>query len=71
MLLHIERLSPNVLLCLFDGEINSVAIHQKPETLHCGLDTDGQIPPILLLQDLARQPGDRTRVASAVGLSTL
>lgn len=37
-LLRMERLSPNVLLCLFAGEIKTVDIHQKPETLHFGLD---------------------------------
>jgi hypothetical protein len=44
-LLRMERLSPDVLLCLFDGEIDSVAVHQKPEMLHSGLDMDEQIPP--------------------------
>lgn len=43
--LRADRLSPDVMLCLFDGAINSVAIQQKPETLHCGLDQDGTIPP--------------------------
>jgi hypothetical protein len=32
------RLSPNVLMCLFDGEITDVTIHQKVETLHFGLE---------------------------------
>jgi hypothetical protein len=45
VLLRMERISPDVLLCLFDGEIDSVAVHQKPEMLHSGLDKDEQIPP--------------------------
>jgi len=45
-LLRMDRLSPNVLICLFDGEVNSVAIHQKPETLHFGLDKNTQPPPV-------------------------
>lgn len=36
-LLRMERLSPNVLLCLFDGVCKTVDIHQKPEGLHYGL----------------------------------
>lgn len=44
-LLRSESLSPNVLLCLFEGEIQSVALSLKPETLHFGLDEDGHIPP--------------------------
>ena len=39
-LLRQDRLSANVLICLFDGEIKTVDIHQKPETLHFGLDSD-------------------------------
>ena len=41
-LLRMERLSANVLICLFKGEIKTVDIHQKPETLHFGLDWDDE-----------------------------
>ncbi|HBE21082.1 MAG TPA: hypothetical protein DEG17_05480 [Cyanobacteria bacterium UBA11149] len=41
-LLRMERLSANVLICLFKGEIKTVDIHQKPETLHFGLDSDDE-----------------------------
>jgi hypothetical protein len=41
-LLRKERLSAGVLLCLFAGEIARVDIHQKPETLHFGLDESSQ-----------------------------
>jgi hypothetical protein len=41
-LLRMERLSANVLICLFKGEIKTVDIHQKPETLHFGLDLDDE-----------------------------
>lgn len=41
-LLRMERLSENVLLCLFGGEVKRVDIYQKPETLHFGFkDEDG------------------------------
>ena len=36
--LRMERLSPNVLLCLFEGDAVAVDIHQKPEMLHLGFD---------------------------------
>lgn len=35
-LLRMERLSKNVLLCVFAGKVAMVDIHQKPESLHCG-----------------------------------
>jgi len=37
-LLRMERLSTNVLICLFEGEIQEVDIHQSPETIHFGFD---------------------------------
>ncbi len=33
-----EKLSANVLLCLFEGGIEEVDMYQKPESLHFGLD---------------------------------
>jgi hypothetical protein len=46
-LLRMERLSADVLICLFEGEIKRVEIQQKPETLHFGLDshTKNETPP--------------------------
>lgn len=35
-LLRMERLSKNVLLCLFAGRLAAVDFQQKPETLHFG-----------------------------------
>ena len=35
-----ETLSPNVLLCLFEGELQTVSFSLKPEALHFGLDGD-------------------------------
>ncbi|MBC6423640.1 MAG: hypothetical protein GDA38_20580 [Hormoscilla sp. SP12CHS1] len=40
-LLRMDRLSANVLICLFEGEVADVDIHQKPETIHFGLDKNG------------------------------
>jgi hypothetical protein len=37
-MLRMERLSPNVLLCMFAGNIQTVDIHQKPEALHFGFN---------------------------------
>lgn len=37
-MVRMERLAPNVLICLFEGETRTVEIHQKPETLHFGFD---------------------------------
>jgi hypothetical protein len=37
-LLRMDHLSDDVLLCLFDGEVKSVRIHEEPEVLHFGFD---------------------------------
>lgn len=37
-LIRREKLSDNVLLCIFEGMIEEVDMYQKPETLHFGLD---------------------------------
>ncbi len=37
-LLRMDRLSPNILICLFDGDLKTVDIHRKPEMLHFGFD---------------------------------
>ena len=53
-LLRMARLSANVLLCLFEGVVQTVDLHLKPETLHFGLDKpegDDSIP----WRDQARQ----------------
>lgn len=36
-MLRMERLSSNVLLCLFAGDVNVIDVHQKPEALHFGV----------------------------------
>jgi hypothetical protein len=41
---RMDRLSANVLLCLFVGQVSSVAISLKPETLHFGLDGSAGAP---------------------------
>ncbi|WP_372089125.1 hypothetical protein P7L66_23215 [Tistrella mobilis] len=40
--LRFERLSNDVLLCLFEGEVKMITIHEPPAQLHCGVEWDGQ-----------------------------
>ena len=37
-ILRMDRLSPNVLLVLFQGEVKVVDIHEKPEAVHFGVE---------------------------------
>jgi hypothetical protein len=43
--LRLDRLSDNVLLCLFAGEVTTVSLHLKPEDLHFGIDTPDKEHP--------------------------
>lgn len=36
--LRMDRLSADCILCIFDGVVKQVAIHEPPEQLHCGIE---------------------------------
>lgn len=40
-ILRMEHLGPNTLICLVDGDIEQIDIHEAPESLHYGLDSFG------------------------------
>jgi len=42
--LRMEKLAPDVLICLFKGEVKTVDIHQTPEGMHFGLDAPSGEP---------------------------
>jgi hypothetical protein len=68
-LLRMERLSADVLICLFAGETARVEIHQKPETLHFGLDahTEHENPPSGFYKNL-RDPKSGAQIEARVEL---
>jgi hypothetical protein len=39
-LLRMDHLSPNVLMCIYEGMVKKVIIHEYPEVLHFGVDAD-------------------------------
>lgn len=41
-LLRMERLSSNVLICLFKGDAKVIDIHEKPEVIHFGFNRKGK-----------------------------
>ena len=43
--LRMERLSDSILLALFQGDVKVLDIHEKPETVHFGLDATGSSQP--------------------------
>ncbi|MFN0084266.1 MAG: hypothetical protein ACKVX9_02655, partial [Blastocatellia bacterium] len=77
-LLRMDRLSANVLLCLFEGDATAFEIHQRPEMLHFGLDhSDGGLYK-KLRDSQGREGGDsirsipwRTEPARVISVTTL
>lgn len=43
-ILRFEHAGPDVLLCIFNGVVQDVAIHEHPEALHFGVDIDPDNP---------------------------
>lgn len=57
-LLRMDRLSANILLCLFTGgEMKRVEVHQKPEALHFGFDVH-EDPPFNLYKTFRDDKGE-------------
>ncbi len=40
--LRIDRLAPDIMLCIFNGEVKRIEIKQPPEGMHFGATVDGQ-----------------------------
>ncbi len=64
--LRVERLSDNVLLALFAGDIHQVRFHLQPETLHFGFDQ-----PTLQYQELHKQLRDSAGAETELVIATL
>jgi hypothetical protein len=60
-ILRMDNLSPNVLLCLFDGDVAAVDIHQKPEALHLGFDVPDPKTPNIYSKKLRNAGGSQSR----------
>ncbi|MDX2477582.1 MAG: hypothetical protein QNL05_09485, partial [Gammaproteobacteria bacterium] len=56
-ILRMERLSPNVLLCLFAGDIKTIDIHQKPEALHFGCNRSSEESSVKYKRELKTEKG--------------
>jgi len=56
-LLRMDRLSDNVLLCIFDGSLQTVDVHLPPEVLHMGFKPL-ETPPASLLNNASNYQKD-------------
>ncbi|MGE7774777.1 hypothetical protein ACQKLP_08640 [Chitinophaga sp. NPDC101104] len=54
--LRMERLSEEVLLCIFDGVVQRVSIHEPPEALHSGVE--GAYPDLFTTLRVVQGGGD-------------
>lgn len=62
--LRMDRLTTNILICLFEGELQAVDIHLKPETLHFGVSKpDSEHPDHKWYKVLRKKDGSEAFVA--------
>jgi hypothetical protein len=61
--LRMERLSSDAILCLFDGMVASVSVHEAPEQLHCGLELAGGAASTTLRMVSGSDPGQQIHVS--------
>jgi hypothetical protein len=67
--LRMEHLSADVLLCLFDGPVRMVSIHEPPEQLHSGLEYDNQGAASTTLRYVTGDtPGEQTDLTAPIAL---
>lgn len=50
--LRMERLSNEILICLFEGEVQSLTISEAPEQLHCGVEDNADKGYTTTLRDI-------------------
>jgi hypothetical protein len=64
--LRFEHLSTEVMICLFDGEVQMIAIHEPPEALHCGVESGPEGALSTTLRAVTgNQPGSQIPGAAA------
>lgn len=57
--LRMDRLSADCIICIFDGEIKQVAIHEPPEQLHCGIEINSTPYSTTLRAVTSDRPGSQ------------
>ncbi len=57
--LRMAHLSSDVILCLFDGTVAMVAIHEAPEQLHCGVELSSGAASTTLRAVTGNNPGQQ------------
>ena len=67
--LRMEHLSADVLLCLFDGPVRMVSIHEPPGQLHSGIEYDGHGGASTTLRYVTGEtPGEQTSLSAPIAL---
>ncbi|MBK7954123.1 MAG: hypothetical protein IPK02_09280 [Candidatus Accumulibacter sp.] len=65
--LRIDRLAPDIMLCIFNGKLARIEVRQPPEGMHFGASVDGQGFRKLRLRRLNDHPGQDRGVAPGPG----
>lgn len=65
--LRFDRVGEDLLLCLFEGEIKTIDIHEHPDTIHFGVET-GDPSKIDTYKKALRDIGDPSKIGKPVDL---
>jgi len=64
--LRMARLGEDILLCLFEGDVQAVDIHEHPEAIHFGVDLGSPEDRTTYYKDLRGPDGRRTGVRTPI-----
>jgi hypothetical protein len=64
--LRFERLSREVIVCLFEGVVRVAALREAPEQVHCGFEVETGTPSTTLREVSGAKPGEQTKATAAV-----
>jgi hypothetical protein len=57
-----ERLAPDILFCLFEGDVQTVDIHEHPDAIHFGVDADDPGNMASYFKELRKPDGSESGV---------
>jgi hypothetical protein len=66
--LRVDRVAPTVLICLFDGALSRLVLHEPPQGMHFGLDRPDSSVDRALLHRTLRYLGSNARGPAGSGL---
>ncbi len=65
-LLRMDRVAPDILLCIFEGDVQTVDIHEHPDVIHFGVDMDDPGDITTYFKELRKLDGTESGVKTSL-----